>query len=70
MLSSTDMSQKVPTIDRVDKASATKTIDLGSIRGRIKPKTKKNSYLQLSCLTFNTKRDSVKPPKYGGQVAA
>ena len=41
MLSSTDMSQKVPTINRVDKASATKTIDLGSIRGRIKPKTKK-----------------------------
>ena len=30
-----------PISGRVDRASATKTVDLGSIPGRVKPKTKK-----------------------------
>ena len=37
---------------RVDRASATKTVDLALIPGRVKPRTK-NWYSQLPCLTFS-----------------
>ena len=38
---------------RVDGAFAYETVDSGSIPGRVKPKTSKNWYLQLPCLTFS-----------------
>ena len=45
---------------RVDRDSATEMVDLGSISGRIKPKTK-NWYLQLFLLGVQ-QRESVKRP--------
>ena len=50
-----------PVSGQVDSASAIETVVTGLIPGRVKPKTIKNWYSQLPCLTFN-KRDSVKPP--------
>ena len=41
-----------------DRAPATKTVDSGSTSCRVKPKTKKNWYLQLPCLAFSTKNDT------------
>ena len=39
------------TSGRVDRAFATKTIDLGLIPGRVQPNTAKTWYFQLPCLT-------------------
>ena len=36
----------------MDRASATETVDLGSIPGWVKPNAMKNWYSQLSCLTL------------------
>ena len=56
---------------RVDRVSATETVESGSIPGPGITKDYKNWYSQLPCLTFSNKRDSVKPPPcVGGQVAA
>ena len=38
---------------RVDRASATETVDSGSIPGRVKPKTIKVGIHKLPCLTFS-----------------
>ena len=46
---------------RVNRASATETVDSSSILGGVKPKTKK-SVFKLSYLTFSIKRGPVKPP--------
>ena len=45
----------------VTKASATQTVDSGSIPSRVKPETK-NWYSQLLCWIFSIKMDNVKPP--------
>ena len=42
-----------PSNGRVDRASATKAVDFGSIPGRTKPETYKNWYFQLPCLTLS-----------------
>ena len=52
----------IPISGRVDKASATKTVDTGSITGRIKSKTIKVGIHSLPVWRSTTKRDSVKPP--------
>ena len=54
----------------VDRASATETVHLGSIPGRVKPKTIKNSIYSFPAWRSAIKKDSVKPPRTGGQVAA
>ena len=50
-----------PNSDRVDRASATETVDSGSIPGRMKPKT-----IKIGIHSFPARRpairDSVKPP--------
>ena len=43
--------------------TATETVDLDKIPGRVKPKTTKNSIHRFACLMFSNKRDSVKPPQ-------
>ena len=48
--------------DRVDSATAAKTIGSGSIPGWVKSKTIKIGICSFSCLTFGIERDSVKPP--------
>ena len=45
--------QFIPNSGWIDKASATETVDSGSIPGRVKIKDYKNWYSQLPCLTFN-----------------
>ena len=45
----------VEIIDRVDKASDTETVDLGSIPGRVKPKAKK-----IGIRSFRAKRLAIK----------
>ena len=53
----------LPMSGQVDRASATETVDSGSIPNRVEPKTIKSDwYSQLPCLTFSNQRDSVKPP--------
>ena len=44
--------QTLPISGRVDRATATEVVDLGSILGRVKPKTK-SWYSQLTCLKFS-----------------
>ena len=45
-----------PISSRVGRVYATKTLDLDLIPDRVKPKTSKNWYLQLSCVTFSNKK--------------
>ena len=52
----------LPISGRVDKASATETVDLGSILSWGQIKDYKNWYSQLTYLTFSNLKDSVKPP--------
>ena len=42
-----------PISGQVDRMSASETVDFDMIPGRVKPKTVKNWYSQLSCLTFS-----------------
>ena len=52
-----------PISGRADGASATETVDLGSIPDRVKPKTTKIDIYSFPCLTYsNYARDSVKSP--------
>ena len=44
---------------RVDGASATETVDLGSIPGRVKLKTRQNWYEQLPCYNATTINETV-----------
>ena len=46
----------------MERLLLTEAADSGSIPSRVKPKTIKNRYSQLSCLTFSNQRDCVKPP--------
>ena len=51
-----------PIAHRVDKASATETIDLGLISGRVKPKATNIAIHSFPALTFSIKKESVKLP--------
>ena len=46
----------------MDKASALKTVAMGSISDRVKQKTLLKLNSQLPCLAFGIERESVKPP--------
>ena len=51
-----------PISNRLDRASATGTLDSGSIPGRVKPKTIKIGIYSVYAVRSTLKRDSVKPP--------
>ena len=53
---------------RVDRASATETVNSGSIPGRVKPKTINIGIHSLSAWRSTIKKDSVKPPPCGRQM--